>query len=57
VDAQIKSAQDDFKLLPASQIQVFIAEIFPRTALHQPRMPHYIGGKDRGETAGLAHVS
>jgi len=23
---------------------------------HQPRIPRHIGGEDRGETAGLAHV-
>jgi len=24
---------------------------------HQPRIPRHIGGENRGETAGLAHVA
>jgi hypothetical protein len=35
-------------------------EAFERAFLvspHQPRIPRHIGGEDRGETAGLAHVS
>ena len=35
-------------------------EAFERAFLvrpHQPRIPRDIGGEDRGETAGLAHVS
>jgi len=34
-------------------------EAFERAFLvrpHQPRIPRDIGGEDRGETAGLAHV-
>jgi hypothetical protein len=35
-------------------------EAFERALLvrpDQPRIPRHIGGEDRGETAGLAHVS
>jgi hypothetical protein len=35
-------------------------EAFERAFLvrpHQPRIPRHIGGEDRGETAGLAHVA
>jgi hypothetical protein len=35
-------------------------EAFERAFLirpHQPRIPRHIGGQDRGEPAGLAHVS
>jgi hypothetical protein len=35
-------------------------EAFERAFLvgpHQPRIPHHIGGEDRGETAGRGHPS
>src|SRR6266446_1839437 len=41
--------------LAAQRVEAFEGAFFVRS--HQPRIPRHIGGEDRGETAGLAHVS
>ncbi len=41
--------------LTAQRFEAFEHTFFIRP--HQPRIASHIGGEDRGETAGLAHVS
>ena len=41
--------------LPTQRFEAFQRAFLVRP--HQPRISRHIGGKDRGETAGLAHVA
>ena len=41
--------------LAAQRLEAFERALLVRP--HQPRIPRHIGGEDRGETAGLAHVA
>ena len=41
--------------LGAQRFEAFERAFFVRP--HQPRIPHHVGGENRGEPAGLTHVS
>jgi hypothetical protein len=47
----------DFRIdkLAAQRFEAFERALFVRP--HQPRIPRHIGGEDRGEAAGLAHIT
>jgi hypothetical protein len=47
----------DFRIdeLAAQRLEAFQGAFLVR--FHQPRVARHIGSEDRGETAGLAHVS
>jgi len=47
----------DFRIeeLAAQRFEAFVRAFLVRP--HQPRIPRHIGGEDRSEPAGLAHVA